>query len=116
MTARQTIRVLLNDFPIMADVATTEEELAQGLLGRTHLEEDEGMLFVLQERAPFHMRGMQFPIDIIWIDRDHKITAVFSNAQPCLSVNCPEYFPDVDFSYVLEVQAGLAKRLGLSSN
>ena len=53
---------------------------AKGLSGRDSLDEDAGMLFVYNNPATRHfwMKGMNFPLDIIWI-RDFQIIGVHEN-------------------------------------
>jgi uncharacterized protein len=92
-------------------VASTPEQIKDGLSGWSHLEEDEGMLFVLHNRMPFWMPDMLFPLDIIWLDPIFNVVAIAENVQPCPSLQeCPNYLPDPDFAYVLEVNAGWAER------
>lgn len=50
-------------------IARTSEERAKGLSGRDILCEDCAMLFVFEKpgRYGFWMKGMRFPLDILWI-------------------------------------------------
>ena len=84
---------------IVVDVAFTENEIYRGLSDRSYVGDKDGMLFILKERVPFTMENMKTPIDMIWIDSNHIVTAVLHNAQP----GNVDYLPDVDFSYVLEI-------------
>lgn len=97
---------------IRTRLATTDSEIQQGLSGVEHLDDDEGMLFV----APgyiFWMHGMLIPLDMIWMDDAGVVVALIQNAQPCTPDYCPSFLPDVDFTYVLEVNAGFIERCGL---
>lgn len=94
-------------------VAKTDEERVRGLSGREYMNPDEGMLFVFPEDGvyPFWMRGMHFPLDIIWIDAGlevvHKEEEVATSTYPLL------YEPPGKARYVLEVHAGVAESMGM---
>ncbi len=96
-------------------VAKTEKARAEGLSGRRKMSEDRGMLFVFDESGKhrFWMKGMNFPLDIIWLDKDKKIVAMQENAAPC-TANCATLTPAKDSKYVLEVNAGEIKKINLS--
>ena len=52
----------------------------RGLLGRSSLDADEGMLF--RPAGSIHMFFMRFPIDAVFCDRDLKVLAVERNLRP----------------------------------
>src|SRR5690606_36279434 len=58
---------------ITAEIAATPKEQAQGMMFRTNLRADEGMLFPFEEMAPrgFWMFQCVIPLDIVWLD-DNK--------------------------------------------
>lgn len=99
------------EFIITAEVAATDFEISRGLSGIPYLNENEGMLFILEEPQSFWMAGMLIPIDIIWMNRAHEVIALLKNARPCTENKpCPSLFPDGEFNYVLEVKAGTIKK------
>jgi uncharacterized membrane protein (UPF0127 family) len=55
---------------------------------------------------------MRFPLDIIWIDRNKKIVEIYEYALPCKDV-CKTITPQAAALYVLEVNAGFAKKQGI---
>jgi uncharacterized membrane protein (UPF0127 family) len=62
-------------------VADTPRERYQGLSETDTLPEDHGLLFVYDQEADrrtFVMRGMRYPIDIVFIDGTGTVTAVHS--------------------------------------
>lgn len=69
---------------VECSVMRTEEELALGLQGHNDLSEGEGMLFLFpQPKTPtFWMGKVAFPIDIIGIDENSRITKIVEDAQP----------------------------------
>lgn len=104
-------------------VATTDEERARGLGGRPSLEENEGMLFVFSEPGSygFWMKGMEFPLDIIWLeerigtDKERKGTnkelVVVHMRENVATSTYPELFtPTEKASHVLELNAGKAQK------
>jgi len=98
----------------LVEVVRDMQGLKKGLSDREGMSEGKGMLFVLdasQEHA-FWMKGMKFPLDIIFIGRDMQITEILENLQPC--EECPIYFPTHQPAYVLEINAGLSRKYGLS--
>jgi len=98
---------------ISVDLALSNEEHAQGLSGRTNLSPNEGLLFVFENpgRYYFWMKGMNFPIDIIWITEDMKVSYIKENALPTDFLET--FGPDSDSKYVLEVVAGFSVEHGL---
>lgn len=109
-TSTETIEVRLAGQAIEADVMRSAQERSRGLSGREKLSDDSGMLFVfpVDGQHSFWMKDMNFPIDIIWIDRSKRVVHVKNNAQPS---SYPRSFrPEHDARYVLEVAAGFARR------
>jgi uncharacterized membrane protein (UPF0127 family) len=107
-------KITINGFPIIADVAFTDEQRTKGLDIKNNLTESQGMLFVFQQpgRYGFWMMGMKFPIDIIWLDGYGTVTHIEHSLAPCppniLSLFCPTYSPERDSLYVLETVAGFS--------
>ncbi len=103
---------------IQAELATTAEQVTLGLMFRTQLAADRGMLFVfpdLQLRG-FYMFQTLIPLDIIWIDAARRIVYISEDTPPCPSRNpsqCPTYGGDAPAQYVLELAAGQAAAHGL---
>jgi uncharacterized membrane protein (UPF0127 family) len=96
------------------ELARTSSEREEGLMFRDHLGENAGMLFVFsdQQNYPFWMKNMLIPLDIIWVNRDHTVVALWQNAQPCGS-ECQPTMPKKSAQYVLEVNAGTVDKLGI---
>ena len=104
-------KVTINGFPLISDVAFTDEQKTKGLDIKNNLSENQGMLFVFQQpgRYGFWMMGMKFPIDIIWLDSNGTVTHIEHSLQPCqpnsFKLFCPTYSPEKDSLYVLETVA-----------
>lgn len=98
---------------ITAQAAKTPAEFSLGLGGRQCIGQNQGMLFEFNRpgRYAFWMKGMRFPIDMVWISADKKVVY----AKPYVS---PDTYPQAYASpqpaqYVLEMAAGRAAQLGL---
>lgn len=91
----------------VVEIADNPQTRAIGLSGRDFLASDAGMLFVLdQEEIPsFWMKGMKFPLDIIWLNSG-KIIALSENVPIPIVNNFPLYSPNNLVDQVLEVNAG----------
>ena len=67
--------------------------------------------------ATFWMRGMRFPIDIVWISDDLVVTGVTERLpfpEPGTTDSAlPTYSSGVPIRFVLEINAGLAEELGI---
>ena len=98
------------------ELAVTPKQRATGLMGREHLGDREGMLFIYKaEGLPrFWMRGMEIPLDMVWIDADGIVAGVTANVPPAPEGTSPEvYSPPRPILYVLEIKAGLAELVGI---
>lgn len=94
-------------------IADTDEERALGLSGTKNISNREGLLFVFptDDVYGFWMKDMNFPIDIVWIDKNMKIVHIEKNLSP---ESYPKVFtPDAESRYVLEISAGQAEQLKL---
>ncbi|WP_420320064.1 DUF192 domain-containing protein [Flagellimonas sp.] len=95
------------------EIAETEYETQTGLMYRDSMEEDQGMLFVFDDVAmhSFYMKNTEIPLDIIYIDENLKIASFQKNAKPFDETGLSSGVP---IQYVLEINAGLSDKLGLS--
>jgi len=97
---------------LQVEVMVKDEDRAMGLMFRPSLPRDRGMLFVF-ERPDFHgiwMKNCRFPIDILWLDEERKIVHVAEAVPPCKAEPCPVYNPLRRAAYVVELNAGQARR------
>ena len=97
------------------EVVLSREELSKGLMFRESLDENSGMLFIFPEEDfyNFWMKNTLIPLDIIWINSNKEIVFIKHNAQPCLEEPCESFTPNEKALYVLEVNSGIAKKIGL---
>ncbi|WGK63687.1 DUF192 domain-containing protein [Croceiramulus getboli] len=94
------------------EIADNDYETETGLMHRTQMQDDQGMLFVFEDERPhsFYMKNTLIPLDIIWIGADQVIKNISENAQP---MDETSIFSEADVQYVLEVNAGLVEQWGL---
>ena len=104
-------QVEIGDAIVIVELAITPEEQAKGLMHRTHLGENKGMLFIFEKEKPlsFWMKNTFIPLDMIFINSENKIVD-FKKAKPCQGENCKQYTSKDDAKYVLEVNAGFAEQ------
>lgn len=114
-----TPRVKVDDVTFEVEVADTRALRTRGLTGRPYLGEREGMLFLPDgpEVGNFWMKGMLFPLDLIWIGRNCRVADI--------TVNVPVPYPGTPddeirrynsyppAAYTLEVNAGEVDRFGI---
>lgn len=103
---------------VYAEVVTTPQKQAQGLMFRPELPPERGMLFLFTEMAPrpFWMYQTVIPLDMIWLDRERRIVEIAAEVPPCPSKEpeaCPNYGGNTPSMYVLELAAGQASARGL---
>jgi len=111
--APSTVPLILPDGKtLQVEVARTEENRALGLMFRTALAEDRGMLFVFEEPGlhRFWMKNTLIPLDMVSMDDRKRIIHIEYQVPPCKLDPCPVYGPSADSLYVLEVISGVASR------
>lgn len=103
------------DVVISADVADTEAKRILGLMNRTFLEENRGMLFVFEgeQIRNFWMKNTLLPLDMIFISANMEIVNIQKQAQPCKVFACDIYSSGKPAKYVVEVNGGFADRNGI---
>lgn len=97
-----------------AEIAVTAAERSRGLMHRTALAKDHGMLFVfpVEGRHSFWMKNTLIELDIIFIAADRKVVSISRRAQPCRKEPCDLYSPEGNAVYALEIAGGLATLFG----
>ena len=97
---------------LQAEVMVSDEDRAMGLMFRPSLPLDRGMIFRFGT-ADFHgiwMKNCKFPIDILWLDEERRVVHVAEAVPPCKAEPCPVYNPMRKASWVIELNAGQARR------
>lgn len=108
--------IVINSQTFNLLLAKTDKEKRIGLSEKKSLPENSGMLFVFEkpDYYSFWMKEMQFPIDIIFINKNRIIT-VYHELKPPQTPeeNLPIYKPDEPADMVLEINSGLAQKYNL---
>lgn len=95
------------------EVAATPQQREQGLMGRTRLPANGGMLFVFErpDRHCFWMRNTPLPLSIAFIEAGGRIVN-FADMQPHTeTLHCPA----ADVRYALEVAQGGFRQRGIAA-
>jgi uncharacterized membrane protein (UPF0127 family) len=95
------------------EVVDTPQTRAKGLMFRESMPKSSGMLFVYEQpqRAVFWMKNTLIPLDMIFADATGVVRHVHANAIPHDETGI-DGGPDV--LAILEINGGLAKRLGIT--
>jgi uncharacterized protein len=93
------------------EIANTREEREKGLMDRTSLPEDRGMLFVFDREQPlsFWMKNTLIPLSIAYIDSQGRIVDI-QDMQPLDETPHPSAEPA---QYALEVNQGFFADRGI---
>ena len=98
------------------EIADDDAERARGLMFRDELATGHGMLFIHEREAPqaYWMKNTRIALDILYFDADRTLVSQQRDVPPCSAGNaCPSYPSDEPARYVLELNAGVAEKLGL---
>jgi len=97
---------------IDVEVADNEADTQQGLMFRTQMAENRGMLFVFPDMddRSFWMKNTIIPLDIIYVDDQKKIVSIQKNAKPHSEAGLPSEGPA---KFVVEVNAGFTDRYNI---
>lgn len=103
------INIQIEDKEYSVLVAVTEEEKTIGLSNTNDLNENEGMLFDYSDELPtelqFNTIDMKYPIDIIFINDEDKVTAVITGEPGSEEIIECIADPNEKLKYVLEINA-----------
>jgi hypothetical protein len=97
---------------VLLEVAATERERNRGLMFRSRLQENRGMLFVFEQpgRPAFWMKNTYLSLDIVFLSDHGVVVELFEGVPPCPMEPCPRYAPNGPSKYVIEVLGGFAAR------
>ncbi len=96
-------------------VAHSIKEKARGLMYVRSMPEQSGMLFVYTEsdQRSMWMKNTYIPLDIIFIKNSEIISSIARNTEPLSLKNIRSTEP---VNYVLEINAGMTKKMGIVPN
>lgn len=101
------------EIEVRVEIADDSGEQAQGLMNRTALGEDRGMLFVFEEEdtLSFWMKNTLIPLSVAYIDFEGRIVDI-QKMEP-LDDEPPNYVSAEPAQYALEVNQGFFEERGV---
>jgi len=101
---------------LTVEVADSEAEREEGLMGRTSLGANRGMAFLWDEpvESSFWMKDTLIPLSIAFWDERGRIVGLF-DMQPCREDPCPTYGPDEPFVGAVEANLGFFEEHGVQT-
>ncbi len=95
------------------EVADDPAERARGLMNRPEMAAGAGMLFVYErpQAVSFWMKNTLIPLDMIFADAGGRVVRIHENAVP---LDTTPIFGGDSVQYVLEINGGTARALGIS--
>ena len=102
------------------EIADTPNKRARGLMDRSKLGENQGMIFIFNDEEirqhTFYMKDTRIPLDIMYFDKDSVLINIARNAQPGADSKLAGGTVDgaaSDSKFVVEVNGGLADQWGI---
>jgi len=97
--------------PFTVEIAATEDSRETGLMYRDAMAADHGMIFVFEkdDTYSFWMKNTRIDLDGIWLDAEG--TVVFIDTMKAYTLT--GHTPPEPSHYVIELNSGMAKTLGL---
>jgi len=105
----------IGDQRFQVDTAVSAEERAKGLMYRTEMADNYGMLFVYPQpnHVSFWMKNTYVSLDILFFDDEGKLISFYRNVPPCERPPCTIYSSKEAVSYVLELKGGSVDKLNI---
>jgi hypothetical protein len=113
--SRVVIETRAGEQEVAVEVADTDAERQRGLMQRTSLAADAGMVFVFPSETAggFWMKNTLIPLSIAFYDAGGRIVRIL-DMEPCRRDPCPVYDPGVAYVGALEVNQGAFRRWNVS--
>ena len=107
-----TLRLWIGTNAVMAELATTFEQVQTGMMWRTNMAEMEGMLFVFGQphQVSFFMKNTLLPLSCAYIDPEGTILEIY-DMKPLDETSITSKSDQI--MYVLEMNQGWFKRHGI---
>ena len=97
---------------IEIEIADNDAERMQGMMHRTSMDYDKGMLFIFnrEEEQSFWMKNTKMSLDIFYINANREVVSIYKHTQPYSETPIPSLEPAL---YVVETAAGFADKFGI---
>ena len=94
------------------EIADTDAEREYGLMNRTSMPQDHGMLFIFDYPADlsFWMKDTLIPLDMVFLDSNRRIVDIYQNATPLSEYVYTTKSPS---KYVIELNGGYCDMYGI---
>lgn len=98
----------------MVEIADNQDARAKGLMFRSSLDADRGMIFVYDSPRPvaFWMKNTLIPLDMLFIAADGRVLRIAERATPLSEVPIPS---GDAVQFVLELAGGTAHQRGITT-
>jgi len=108
-----TASISVGDSTVTVELADTPDLRRQGLMERTALQPDHGMLFVYPDERPrsFWMKNTPLPLSIAFLDTQGRIVRI-ADMSPLDETSTPSRYPAM---YALEMEQGWFTRKGIAA-
>ncbi len=94
---------------IQIEVADTPDKTAQGLMYRSSMKENQGMLFIFpdEEERSFYMKNTRISLDLLFVNQNKEVVSITKYAVPFDLTSIPSNGPA---TYVVEVIGGFCNK------
>ena len=91
------------------EIADNDQKTSQGLMYRSSMPENAGMLFFMdsQRIQGFWMKNTYIPLDMIFVNSEMEVVTIHANTTPMKESS---YFSTAPALYVVEVNAGFCRK------
>ena len=116
LNAQETTNIIIKnnykDVYFNVEIARKKIDRDKGLMFRKNLNLDKGMLFIFpnESKVSMWMKNTLISLDIIFISKNHKIVDIINNTK---AMSKEILTTKVNAKYVLEINAGLVKKLNI---
>ncbi|MFT5336290.1 MAG: uncharacterized membrane protein (UPF0127 family) [Sphingobacteriales bacterium] len=99
---------------VKLELAETPYEIEVGLMYRSRMAQNHGMLFVFPDERPrsFWMKNTKISLDICYLDSKYNLVSAAELASPYSEKSLPSTYPA---KYVLELNGGYLKQFGVQA-
>lgn len=117
--ARDIVELPVNGVTVRVEIADDPEERQRGLMHRSELAPDAGMLFVFPDDAPrsFWMKNTEIPLSIAYVLNDGTIVEIYDmepgSLAPVRSTQPVRYALEVNQGFFQEAEIAVGDRIDL---
>jgi len=105
-----------SDLILQVEIAETEKQRENGLMFRSFLPLNQGMLFVFDQDTMqgVWMKNTLIALDVVFLSGKGAIVSIIQDLKPCIKAPCEIYESKEKAKYMLEMNAGVIKKMGVS--